>query len=146
MTRKKWILTVTIALGISVLASSFADAYYLEDGVTGDLVWNETDAYLFLQTGSIGWRFAYLEYPVELIKVFLGGSVGADDRTSSVIVFQIGPDSVRRYEPQPLSLGSVSPIHEGIYARSDQGLMKWSGVRFERASVAEAQILTAETH
>ena len=59
MARRRIIVAV-IVLGLAVSALAWLRVYYVIDRSNGDLVWNSSDAYVFIGVVESGYTFTYL--------------------------------------------------------------------------------------
>lgn len=138
--RKTMVVTISAVIGCLLLLASVTISYTIRSGANGDLFWHGQEAYLFLEVGSLGYRSSYLRYFGEAITAFFNVPVPATDKKSQTIVFRFTPVEFKRYDTEVSLLGpEMAPIDDIIYARSDQGLVKWSGKLFEPANAEEQQ-------
>jgi hypothetical protein len=141
--KSKLIVIVALTLATCLMGLAFLHVYYVNEGATGDLLWNGEEAYLIVSVGSLGYRLSCLQAPMEFLRAYFRAGVSSSDNRSSVFLVKITPDGIQRYETQHLSLSSVNPVGNNIYARSDGGFVKWSGTRFEPASSQELQLFNS---
>lgn len=133
---------------LTVLVVVFAPIYYVGDGSGGDVIWNSGQAYVFMTVVHRGYRMNCLRLVAEfLLRSFIpfGASV-QDNKSSSVIVLRIAPGNLQRFDFDKMNAGGMfDPFGKDVYTRDiDTGvLMKWSGDRFEPASVEEQRSLFA---
>ncbi|MFZ0861408.1 MAG: hypothetical protein WB781_23750 [Candidatus Sulfotelmatobacter sp.] len=142
--RNKLKLTVLIAvlvIGVGVLV--FGKIYLIRDDSGGDLLWDGSEAYLFMDVRHRGFQIGYLEYPWVVLKELLYGVQGPDDQRTSVTVVHITASGVDRHvvealdEEQANTPDLYTPFEDYIYANYHGSLCKWTGNKFETATAEE---------
>jgi len=146
--RNKLKLTVLIAvlvIGVGVLV--FGKIYLIRDDSGGDLLWDGSEAYLFMDVRHRGFQIGYLEYPWVVLKELLYGVRGPDDQRTSVTVVHITASGVDRHvvealdEEQANTPDLYTPFEDYIYANYHGSLCKWTGNKFETATAEEQRRL-----
>ncbi len=146
--RNKLKLTVLIAvlvIGVGVLV--FGKIYLIRDDSGGDLLWDGSEAYLFMDVRHRGFQIGYLEFPWVVLKELLYGVRGPDDQRTSVTVVHITASGVDRHvvealdEEQANTPDLYTPFEGYIYANYHGSLCKWTGNKFETATAEEQRRL-----
>ncbi len=138
---KRLVVRIGIAVLVILVALASLKVYYIRYGADGTLLWNASEAYLFINVGNLGYMLSYLEYPVEAVKEYFGDVGLPQNRRFAVVVLHISPESIQRWEVQDTSLDFYTPIDGVIYANKQGTLWKWSGTQFEPASQPEQERL-----
>ena len=129
-------------IGLIAILCAFR-VYYVSEGEGANLLWNSTEGYLFLQQNTFGYRMNYLQYVGEVIKDSLGGTPNPANSRSSLVVLHITPEGLQRYTAQNLSLSQYTPVDNVVYGNGDGAFWKWTGNRFEQASLEEQRKVNA---
>lgn len=135
------VLVAVLAIGVGVLVTG--KMYFIRDDGGGDLIWNGSEAYLFMDVRRRGFQIGYLEYPIVILKELLYGVRGPDDQRTSVTVIHITASGVERHlveasdEEQANTPNFYTPFQGSIYANYHGSLCKWTGSKFETASAEE---------
>jgi hypothetical protein len=117
---------------------------YVQTDARGALFWNANTAYVFIGLAERGYKTSYLGLAVyETRELIRSGAPNPTDKHFSVLVLQVTPGSIQRYEIQNFWLGSdPSPFEGNLYAGnmlSRGRFVKWTGTGFEPATPLEAQ-------
>src|SRR5487761_1043364 len=142
---KLTVLTAILVIAVGILV--FGKIYFIRDDSGGDLLWNGSEAYLFMSVHRRGFQIEYLEYPWVVLKELLYGVRGPDDQRTSVMVVHITASGVDRnvveaLDEEPANTPDLYTPFEGyIYANYHGSLRKWSGNRFETATAEEQRRL-----
>ncbi len=139
MLKKVTIAIVLLAAVLLILAS--VNVCYVHDQATGTLVWNSSEAYVFMDVVNRGYRLSYLKFVAEIPKDFLGYVRLPNDKHFSTVVVEVMPETGRRYIKQDLNLNSYSIFDGKIFSSDLQGgyvsLWFWSGTGFQLATAEE---------
>jgi hypothetical protein len=139
LARRKIIVAV-IVLGLAVSAVARPRVYYVIDKNRGDLVWNSSDAYVFIGVFESGYSFSYLGYLGESVReIFPFGASGPEKKHYYAVVLRITPETVQRYTFDNFQYGGVFPVGKTISAGNylDATRTKWSGANFEPMTPTE---------
>ncbi|MFZ0277185.1 MAG: hypothetical protein WA254_04130 [Candidatus Sulfotelmatobacter sp.] len=139
LARRKIIVAV-IVLGLAVSALAWLRVYYVIDKSGGDLVWNSSDAYVFIGVVESGHTFSYLGFLGELVReLFPFGASEPEKKHYYAVVLHITQEAVQRYTFDNFWYGGVFPVGKTISAGNylDATRTKWSGTHFEPMTPAE---------
>jgi hypothetical protein len=143
-------LKIAIALAIimsALIGCAFLKVYYVADHGGATVFWKGEQAYVFAGSGSTGYRFSYLRYPLVVLgEYFNAPPVPAAEKGAGTVI-RVTPSAVERYQadfgkeawsaPQFLT-----PFDDGFYAMcAGSTLCKWMGDRFEPATEEERRRL-----
>ena len=150
---KKWI--VLGLLVVTVLMAAAFKIYAIREGVGGLAIWDQKEAYVFIQVDRRGNRSSYLWFPWILFKEHvLGGFAGAvvpDEGRAFLVVIHVTPARAERHvvgleDPVNGEPGTdpsrYTPFNGRIYAACAKvvyGLCWWAGDHFETAPEEERQ-------
>lgn len=132
--RLKGLLLLCSALAL--VLSSFLHLYYVGSSGDGDLLWNQSRAYLFVRGEHRGYRISYLGYIATLIKEYFGIVDEPDERRPYTLVVMIDSTGVHRFEERQ-TFERFTPVNQDIYARHDIMLWRWTGTNFVQAAEQE---------
>jgi hypothetical protein len=147
MYKKKNKVIVLGVLAAALAASAFLKVYFLTSYPGAMLFWRGDEAYLFLAAGHIGYRFSYLEYPLERILEFFYVMPSPEHRRGSMIVIHVTPSVVERHiddDSDDIATGPnfMTPFEDGFYAMCEGAVLcKWTGNGFEPATEEERRRL-----
>jgi hypothetical protein len=139
------ILVGAIILIMVVLAMATLHVYYVRDVGGGTLLWNGTNAYVFIGIADYGYRFTYLTLMREWVfEIFPFGASPPTHKHSRALVLAITPTGVTRYSFDNFWISSPPyPYGQNIYAgnllSTIPGPTKWAGTHFEPISPQEQQ-------
>jgi len=138
---RRRIIVAVIVLGLAVSALAWLRVYYVIDRSNGDLVWNSSDAYVFIGVVESGYTFTYLRYLGEMVReIFPFGASGPEKKHYHAVVLRITPETVQRYTFDNFQSGNVFAVGKTISAGgllNETTPMKWSGAHFEPMTPAE---------
>lgn len=132
--RLKGLLMLCSALALAL--SSFFQLHYEGSSGDGDLLWNQSRAYLFVRGEHRGYRISYLGYIGTLIKGYFGIVDEPDVRRPYTLVVMIDGTGVHRFE-EAQTFERFTPVEQDIYARHDITLWRWTGTNFVQADEQE---------
>ena len=149
--KHKWMIVIAILVATMVTIAS-CKIYFLRENSGGYVIWNADEAYLFIHVTRQGLPVRYLRYPLFVVGEILGVVESVDDDRASVIVIRVTSSSVERHvlkladraDGGPGSdPGEYTPLEGHIYAMCPplDGLCRWAGDHFERATQEERQRL-----
>jgi hypothetical protein len=144
----------TLKIGITTLVAAAASCniYFLREYCDGNLMWNDSEAYFFVEVGRQGHHVSCVRYPLFVVKEYLGGIESPDDDRAFLVVLRVTSSGVERHvlnlADRAIGGAGSDPTHftplEGhIYANCPEldGLCRWSGDHFERATQEERRRL-----
>jgi hypothetical protein len=141
-----------VAIAILVVAAANCNLYSLREYCGGNLLWNDSEAHFFVEVVRQGYHVSCLRYPWITIKEYLGAIESPDDNRAFLVVLRVTSYGVER---RVLDLADranggagsdprqFTPLEGHIYANCPQldGLCRWSGDHFERATQEERRRL-----
>lgn len=128
---------VILAAATLITILGFFQVYYLGCSGDADLLWKGNKAYLLVHGERRGYHASYLGFIGLSIKGYFGVVDLPDDTAPYTLVLRITPSGVQRYE-EDRSVSIFTPLGEDFYAwDSDGRVLKWTGTRFDEASVEE---------
>lgn len=131
-------LVIAAVLAAIALVLSITVNFVKDESSSGLVLWNSDEAYFFLGTAALGYRFHVLDLGLELVRQYFYAPTPATDSSSTLTIIRITPAGLERYEPKSsLSLSRVTPLSNAIYADCGVGPCKWSGTEFQLISEAE---------
>ena len=140
MARRKIIVAV-IVLGLAASALVWLRVYYVIDRSNGHLVWNSSDAYVFIGVVESGYTFSYLGYLGEVVReIFPFGASSPEKKHYYAVVLHITSETVQRYSFDNFQSGNVFAVGKTISAGgflNETTPMKWSGTHFEPMTSTE---------
>ena len=123
---------------LAIILLCTVDLFYFIDEAAGcTMLWNEKEAYLFVNIGQRGGKFTVLGHVGEIARKILRGSSRVDDQKSSVLVLRLTSDTIQRNVIENTHLILFTPIGGAIYANNDGALWKCAGTHFEPVSKEE---------
>ena len=120
------VILVVVLLGLSVFP-----VYRIRQRTTETLLWDDREAYLFVNLATVGYHPSYLGFLLDATKEFFGASTAPDNRASSVLIFHVTGRGVETHTEKNLSLDFYTPLEGNIYANRQGTPVKWSGEHFE---------------
>ncbi|HEX5425294.1 MAG TPA: hypothetical protein VFW94_17225 [Candidatus Acidoferrales bacterium] len=140
---KRIALTLLIVLVMAVILAASLHVYYMRGYGSGDLLWNQTEAYLFVPVTHFGYRMTYLGLAGAMVKaIFPYGVTTPTEKHFSLVVLRITPTSLKRYTADNIEISFIEPFDGVLYTGNmlpGGTLMKWSGTSFEPVSPDEAK-------
>jgi hypothetical protein len=137
-----------LVLGLAVSALAWLHVYYVMDRFHGNLVWNSSDAYVFVGVVESGHTFSYLGYLGEMVReIFPFGASEPEEKHYYEVVLHIAPETIQRYTFDNFQSGNVLAVGKTISAGgflNETTPMKWSGTNFEPMTPAEENELREE--
>lgn len=138
-------------IAVAILAAAIASwkIYFLREYTHGDVLWNASEAYLFMGVSREGLHVSCLRYPWVFVQGYLGAAESPDDGHGSLIVIRVTSSGVEHHvlkleDRTPGSgPGFITPLDGRIYANYPAlgGLCRWAGDHFERATQEERRRL-----
>jgi hypothetical protein len=140
---------------IAILIAASLNVYAIDEGFGGLAIWNQSEAYLFFQVGSRGYRASYLGYLWILFEEHvIGGFAGAvipGDGRSLLVVIHVTSFGVERHSVKVADFitdnsspifEKYTPLESQVYALGP-GLRLWrcAGDHFENATQEEQERL-----
>ena len=143
------LIAILIAL---VITTTNCKIYFLRENSGGYVMWNPTEAYIFIHVMRQGLPVRYMRYPFFVAGEILGVVESVEDDRASLVVIRVTSHGIERHllnlkaDPQrgPGSYaGDYTPLEGHIYGMCPplDGLCRWSGDHFERATQEERQRL-----
>ncbi|MDR3675076.1 MAG: hypothetical protein P4N24_06270 [Acidobacteriota bacterium] len=131
----KTTIVLVVVLAVAVSALAWLRVYYVQDGAVGNVIWNSTEAYVFVNVYQYGYTFSYLGYLGEVVKGILPfGASPPEEQRFYLIVIRITPKAIERYPVDNFHIGSPPfVVGQNIYVGNllgEAGLMKWSETHF----------------
>jgi hypothetical protein len=147
---------LAILIAIVVVAGSF-DIYGADEGAGGFVIWNQSEAYLFVQIDLRGSHASLLEFPWILLKELLVVGIFPNETRAFLVVIRVTSSRVERHlvnltDRSDGGAGSdpsrFTPIGEHIYADCPSlgGLCRWAGDHFEHATQEERSDISPDRH
>jgi hypothetical protein len=139
--RKLSVLAALLLTASAVLV--FGKIRVVRDDSGGTLLWNSTQAYLFMDVHRRGFHITYLEYPWVILKESLYGVREPDNQRTSVVVIHLTASAIEKHvvemaEEHPGNTPVLyTPFDDFIYANCGGYLCKWNGNKFETATEDE---------
>ncbi len=131
---------ITSLLLATVLLAGVLEVHVVRPAAgLGQLLWDDDEAFLFIEETVDGLRMPYLQYGAAAVPAYLlGFQPSSRDQKSTRTIIRITAQSeevhVLRMPHGPFSL---RPLGHRVYARVNGVPMRWSGSRFEPADVNE---------
>ncbi|MBZ5606808.1 MAG: hypothetical protein LAP38_01010 [Acidobacteriia bacterium] len=168
-TTAKIIVAIAIITGLIVGVSY--KVYFIRENSVGYVMWNPREAFFFIHTGKDGLYVSGLGYPWYKFKQYLGGFAAVelpDDQRVSLVVFRVTPIGVEHHMVRVdrgahggpgRDADKYTPLDDRIYAYCPEvigsfmqdghlvakdpndGLCRWTGDHFEKATEEERQRL-----
>ena len=143
---------ICVALLLALAMACFFRWHTLSQSSNWNVLWNASEAYLFIQIGREGYNGNYLRLPLISAYQYLGGVTPIDDYRLSLVVIRVSPSGVDRHDlelPVPDrgdGRGDLpekfTPVNGNIYAfYSGVGFVRWAFDHFERTTPAEREVL-----
>lgn len=131
MTKRRVIIYVLIA---SVVVALTVKIHRVREVTTGaELFWHDDEAYLLIGTKRLGLHVTPAKFVLQMLMLAPFG-LGADDSKFSITVFKMAPTRVDRYVAENVVMGRFGVID----GRINDGLWRWDGDHFERATLDES--------
>jgi hypothetical protein len=173
-TRKSKIIIAAILVALALVASF--RIYSIDESSFGWVMWNASEAYLFVQVSDLGYKASGLELPWILFKQLIGGFASVvlpEDDHAEIVVIRVNSSGVERHVlkldrtedgrsgPAP---SKFTPLEGRIYAfypklighfmqdghmvgnDMNDGLGWWAGDHFEKATEEERSRLDGIEH
>jgi hypothetical protein len=143
--RNRAVLIVVIAILAAMTATAVSRrVYFLDDGGGGDVLWNDNEAYLFINDIQRGYSWSYLWYPVELLKEYFYVVPLPDAQRVNLSVLKVTSTGT---EHSMIDEGAdtanspsfYTPFGDQIYAWCLGAICKWTGTNFESVGKSEEQ-------
>ena len=143
MKRKLVIAAVLVAIA---LVLSIEVNFVKDESSSGLVLWNSNEAYFFVGTAALGYRFRIVDYALEPLRQYFHAPTPASDNTTALIIIRVTPAGLEHYEPRSsLSLSKVTPLSNAIYAHCGVGPCKWTGTEFQLISESEGKEIGGES-
>ena len=96
------------------------------------MLWNATEAYLFIAVSRLGFRVSYLDYPLVILREYFHGVRPPDAERVSGIAIRVTQSAVEQHTGD---LGLFyTPFDGQIYANCQGSLCRWTQNHFEHAT------------
>jgi hypothetical protein len=138
-------LAIAVVVVLALVANT--RVYFLRDYAGGTVLWNTSEAYFFLNSSRLGHSVSYYRYPWFLLKEFLGAVEPPDEEVASLVIVKVTANKIERHSLRldrtargPGSdPGRFTPVNGIVYANCPMldGLCRWAGDHFERATAEE---------
>lgn len=135
-----------VALIVAALAS--VRIYLVRDDSGGLLLWNSSEAYLFVWVTHRGFSVSILQYPWIAVREYFYGSTEPDAERLSLDVVRVTPTDIQhsfldgdRHFPR-----MFTPLNGVVFANCRQVLCKWAGHQFEEATPSEQKMIGGLDH
>lgn len=133
---------IILLIAAAALAASL-HVYYLSGEEAGELLWSQTEAYLFVPVAQLGYRMTYLGFVGAMVKAaFPYGVTTPTEEHFSLVVLKVTPTSVQRFTADNVRITGIEPFEGALYTGNmlpGGTLMKWSGTSFEPLPPDEAK-------
>src|ERR1700722_11652722 len=107
MQKKAKMSSVIVLLAVGLVASMVLNMYYIADGSGATVFSRGDETYLFLGNGHTGYHFAYLAYPLVVLREYFNAPLSPADELRCSLVIHITPTVTERH----LNCGDSSPAH-----------------------------------
>ncbi|MGB9072840.1 MAG: hypothetical protein WCC22_09215 [Terriglobales bacterium] len=139
-------MLIAVALVVLALAASpVLQRYYVQNDNGGKLLWNEKEAYLFMNVNQRGFHFSYLGFAWVVFKEYFNVVPFPDDERLSATVVHVALPVVERHAldlaNSPVPPDFETPFGGRIYANCQGVPCKWTGDTFEPATEDEKRML-----
>jgi len=142
--RKKLPVALAVIAAFSACAI-YADVFHiytLRDDNGGTILWNSTEAYLFMSEVQRGYRQSWPAYGVAALFEWFNAPSPPSDQHILLTVIHVTPTALERHvvnvEGGTANVPAfLTPIEGDIYANCGGILCRWAGDRFENASEDE---------
>jgi hypothetical protein len=139
---KRAVAVALLAAMIAVVASF--RTYSVISGGGGDVLWNDNEAYVFVEDIQRGYRFRYLTLPVEILGEYFYWVPNPDAQQVHCVVLHV--TSTSGIDRRVIDVGTdtalcpnfFTPAGEEIYAWCPGVVCKWTGTDFKPVTDAEA--------
>ena len=121
-----------ILLCIGALASM--DTYVVRDAGSETVLWDSSEAYLFVSTIHRGYKFSKLGYLVAILRAYFNVHAYPNDESYTTLALKITPSATYRYPPQAILLQDFRPGDHVVYASPDRQVFKLGDLRFAEAT------------
>jgi hypothetical protein len=139
----KTVMLVLLAGVVALLATIDIHVVRVDSGAY--LLWNGSEADLFVHSYHRGFRISYLTYPWVVFKQYLNAPPQPDDEQLSAAVIHVTSSRIKRYDldlpGDALPPSLQTPFAGEIYANCRGSLCRWAGTHFEPASEDEKKKL-----
>ncbi|MGB0038072.1 MAG: hypothetical protein WBQ00_04175 [Terriglobales bacterium] len=140
--RKLIVVIGIVAAAIAVAAS--LNTYSINEGGGGRVLWNNNEAYVFVEDIRRGYHFTYLRYPLELLGEYFYWVPDPDVQQVHLVVFKLTSDGIDRHVIDERANtanppDSYTPMGEEIYAWCPGVVCKWTGTDFKPVDNTEAK-------
>jgi hypothetical protein len=137
---KRIALTLMIVLVGSVVVASLTKTCRVSAKETGaQLLWSPDEAYLFVGTKQVGWRFSYLRLVGEVVLQFVGIITPPQDSKPTTMMFRITPNGIERHVLDNTELAPQYIVFESRVRIGPR--WQWTGSQFERTTPNEERRL-----
>ena len=122
--------------------------YYGQEWAGGFLIWNRSDAYLFVKVDRRGYSVSLLEFPFSVLEKLLRVPVIPSETREFLLVLRVTESEVEHHtvkladvlkESPGADPSKYTPVGDHIFANCPAlgGLCRWGGDRFEPATEQE---------
>lgn len=154
MHKKTKIAITSLAILLAAVgAASVLRIYLIREDSGGDVLWNASEAYLFIDVAHRGAHVSYLEYPWMIFREYVGGVAAPNNERRSVTAIHITPSGIEQHVVEVAAAppggwpGEYTPFEGRIYANYPAlgGRCRWAGDHFERATEEESRRLVSSS-
>lgn len=111
--------TVAVALLMLVVAAATLRVHIIWELDHGaQLLWSDSEAYLFIGHYRRGWSGTYVEFASYFIRSSLGGYIGQKNSRNSTTVFRISTADEKQYWADNISMNGFNAERDGLLQES----------------------------
>lgn len=137
-------------LALLVLATllCFTHVYFLRQDVGGIVIWNDSEAYVFVSVVRKGRHVSCIYLPWFIVRESLGAIDQADNNSDFNVVLKLTRSGVERYifKHSETSVAFLTPLNGQIFGNCAGRLCRWDGSRLRDATLEERESLGGLGH
>jgi hypothetical protein len=152
--RSKAAIAIAVLVAAVMVAASFS-IYAADEGAGGFMIWNRDEAYFFVHVDRRGYSASFLTFPWIMVMEYFGDVTLPSESREFLVVIRVTPSGVERHVVRLADLDNggggtdpskYTPLGVHIYADCPplDGLCRWAGDHFERATQEERRTIMPE--
>src|SRR6266850_7567447 len=136
---KNWMVVVLFAIILAVGVLASMDTYVVRDSSSETVLWNSSEAFLFVSTVHRGYKFSKLAYILEIVKEYFNIVPSPNNESYATQALKTTSDTTYRYPSQAILLNNFRSVDHLIYASHEREVWKFGDDGFVKMGKEEPQ-------